>query len=136
MRWDAVVAAWLVPIAADSVVRGVLGTERGFYMAGEREFEVDSLEYQLIVPAVLDREVFWRTLVQLDFWVRTMADLVTLEKALVRLLHSDLAVTIGGIEMWTELVGDGRPLEGAADNTFTRSLDFRLTYLRNRYDTT
>lgn len=136
MRWDAVVPAWLAPIAADSDVRGVLGTDAAFYMAGEREFEIGSLEYQLIVPAVLDREVFWRSLVQLDFWVRTMADLVTLEKALVRLLHFDLQVAIGGIPMRTEFVGDGRPLEGAADNTFTRSLDFRLTYLRNRYDTT
>ncbi len=136
MRWDAIVPAWLEVIAADSVVRGVLGTEKAFYMAGERDFEVGSLEYQLIVPAVLDREVYWRSLVQLDFWVRTMTELVTLEKALIRLLHSDLAVTIGGIAMWTQHVGDGRALEGAADNTFTRSLDFQLTYLRNRYDTT
>ena len=136
MRWDTVVPAWVEVIAADTDVRDVLGTGRAFYMAGEREFEVDSLEYQLIVPAVLYREVFWRTLIQLDFWVRTMADLVKLEKALLRLLHFDLAVTIGGIAMWSQHVGDGRALEGAADNTFTRSLDFQLTYLRNRYDPT
>ncbi len=136
MRWDAIVPAWIETIAADTTVRSILGTEKAFYMAGERDFEIGSLEYQLITPAVLDREVFWRTLVQLDFWVRTMADLVTLEKALISLLHSDLEVTIAGIKMYTQHVGDGRPLEGAADNTFTRSLDFQLTYLRNRYDTT
>lgn len=133
MRWDVVVPAWLVPIAADSVVQRVLGTDPAFSMAGERRFEIASMEYQLVTRGLLETEVSWRTVVQLDYWVRTMQDLIDLEKALIRLAHSDVAVTIGGHRMWTELVGDGGPLLGADQGSFTGSLDFRLRYIRGQF---
>ena len=133
MRWDAAVAAWLVPIAADSVIQGVLGTDPEFNLAGERTFVIPSLEYSLISPAVLFQEVYWRTLIQLDMWTKTLADLVALEKALVRLLHYDVPVSIGAIPMWSEMQPGGVALAGAQDGTFGRSIDFHLTYLRARY---
>lgn len=133
MRWDVMVPAWLATIEADTVVQRILGTDPSFYMAGERQFECPSMEYTLLTRGIPEREVFWRTLVQLDYWVRTMEDLADLERALIGLLHSDLPVTIGGEAMETMLVGNGGPLEGAEENTFTGSLDFRLVYLKGRY---
>lgn len=133
MRWDAAVAAWLAPIAADSVVKGLLGDDPDFYLAGERDFKVPSLEYSLISPAVPHFEVYWRTLIQLDFWTETLADLITLEKALVRLLHLEVPATIGSIPMWSRMLDGGGPLTGATDGQFGSSMDFHLIYLRDRY---
>ena len=133
MRWDAAVAAWLAPVAADSVVQGLLGTVTEFNLAGERDFAVPGLEYTLISPAVPFHEVYWRTLVQLDFWMRSLADLVSLEGALVRLLHYDTPLSIGAIPMWSQMIVGGTPLEGARDGIFGRSMDFHLIYLRDRY---
>lgn len=133
MRWDVAVAAWLVPVADDSVVQGLLGTVPEFNLAGERDFAVPGLEYALISPAVPFLEVYWRTLVQLDFWMRSLADLVSLERALVRLLHYDTPLSIGSIPMWSQMIVGGIPLEGARDGNFGRSMDFHLIYLREKY---
>ena len=133
MRWDAAVEAWLEVVAADSVVQDLLGTDPEFNLAGEHDYAVPSLEYTLVSPAVPFREAFWRTLVQLDFWMKTLADLVSLEGALVRLLHHEVPVTIGSIPMWSQMIVGGTPLAGAKDGVFGRSMDFHLIYLRDRY---
>ena len=133
MRWDAAVAAWLVPVAEDSVVQGLLGTVPEFNMAGEHDYAVPSLEYTLISPAVPFFEVYWRTLIQLDFWTKKLSDLATLERALVRLLHFDTPVEIGSIPMWSQMIVGGVPIEGARDGNFGRSIDFHLIYLREKY---
>ncbi len=133
MRWDAAVPAWLAPVAADSVIQGLLGVVEEFNMAGERDHVIPSLEYSMISPAVLFQEVYWRTLIQLDMWTYTLPDLVTLEKALVRLLHFDTPVEIGSIPMWSEMQQGGVALAGAQDGIFGRSMDFHLTYLRGVY---
>ncbi len=133
MRWDAAVAAWLVPVAADSVIQGILGTAPVFNMAGERDYVIPSLEYSLISPAVLFREVYWRTLIQLDMWAYELAELNSLEEALVRLLQFDTPVDIGTIPMWSEMQQGGVALAGAQDGVFGRSMDFHLTYLRGMY---
>ncbi len=133
MRWDAAVAAWLAPIVADSAVKGLLGDAPEFNLAVERDHAIPGLEYTLISPAVPYMEVYWRTLVQLDLWMYALADVVALERALVRLLHFDTPVTIGSISMWSEMQQGGVALAGAADGIFGRSMDFQLTYLRDRY---
>lgn len=133
MRWDAAVAAWLVPVAEDSAIQGLLGTEPEFSLKGERDHAIPSLEYSLISPAVKFMEVYWRTLIQLDMWAYTLADVVALERALVRLLDFDTPVVIGAIPMWSEMQQGGVELAGAADGVFGRSMDFHLTYLRGMY---
>lgn len=133
MRSDVVVPAWLVPIAADSVVQGILGIAPEFNMAGDRDHKIPSLEYTLVSPAVLFQEVYWRTLIQLDMWTYDLAELFSLEKALVRLLHFDTPVTIGSIPMWSEMQPGGAALAGAADGVFGRSIDFHITYLRDKW---
>ena len=133
MTWDDAVADWLSVVAADSVVQDLLGTAPEFNLAGERDYVVPSLEYTLISPAVPFREVFWRTLVQLDFWMSSLADLTSLEAALVRLLHHDVPVTLGTTKMWSQMIVGGTPLEGAKDGVFGRSMDFHLIYLQEKY---
>ncbi len=133
MRWDAAVAAWLVPVAADSDVTDLLGLAPEFDMAGEQDFAVPSLQYSLVVRATPHLEVYWRTRIQLDFWTETIADLQTLEKALVRLLHHEWPLTIGTIPMWSRMIEGGGPLRGAKSGIFSGSLDFHLIYLRARY---
>ncbi len=134
MRWDAAVAAWLVPVAADSVVQGILGVDPEFNMAGEGDFVVPSLEYTLLAPDIPHLEVYWRSLVQLDMWAKTIDDVVTLEKALVRLLHLEVPASIGSIPMWSRKVGgESTPLPGAVDGVWRRSIDVQLTYLRDRW---
>ena len=133
MRWDVVVAAWLAPIRADSVVKGLLGDDAEFNQAGERDHAIPGLEYTLVSPGVIYSEVYWRTLVQLDMWMYELADVTALEKALVRLLHFDTPVSIGSIPMWSEMQEGGVALAGAADGISGRSIDFQLTYLRGQY---
>lgn len=131
MRWDVVVEAWLGLIAPDSDVTEVLGADPEFFMAGEREFAAPGLEWSLI--ANTEGELWEISDVQLDFMVRKIDQLVKLEKALRRLLHHDLPITVDGIFMWSQMRGGGRPLQGPADGLLGRSIDCRLTYLRSRY---
>ncbi len=133
MRWDAAVAAWLAPVVADSVVQGILGVDAEFNMVGEGDFVVPSLQYTLVSPGVPHLEVYWRSLVQLDMWTKTLADVVTLEKALVRLLHLEVPASIGSIPMWSRKLGESKPLPGAVDGVWSRSIDFHLIYLRDRW---
>jgi hypothetical protein len=130
MRWDTVIPTCLVaPVGADSDVRAVLGDPPTFFMAGERDFKVKSMRWMLIANP--ESENWEEALVQIDFWVRTLDDVRTLERALRRLLHHEVEITVGGITLWSKYV-DSRPLGGATDGTLARSLDFRLTYLRGR----
>ncbi len=131
MRWDVAVAAWLVPLTTDSDVTDLLGLDPQIDLVGERDFVVPSLEYTLVVPAQLFQEVYWRTLVQLDFWLETIPDLVKLEKALVRLLHFDTPTTFGAVPMWSEMIPGGGELPGSKHGVRGGSLDFNLTYLRS-----
>ena len=133
MTWDDTVKDWLAVVAADSVVQTLLGTAPEFNLAGEHDYKVPSLEYTLVSPAVPFREVFWRTLVQLDFWMSSLADLASLERALVRLLHHDVPLTIGTTPMWSQMIVGGTPLEGAKDGVLGRSMDFHLIYLQEKY---
>jgi hypothetical protein len=122
----------VAPVAADSDVLAVLGNPPAFYMAGEREFKVNSMRWTLI--ANTEGENYEESLVQIDFWVRSLTHVRTLERALRRLLHHETEVTIGGLDLWSKYI-DSRPLTGATDGTLARALDFRLTYLRGRYVT-
>ena len=133
MRRDAAVEAWLAPVVADTAVTDLLGLDPAFYMRGERDYEVPSVEYTLIVPAVPWLEVYWRTRIQLDLWESTFANLNALEDALVRLLHLEVPATIGTVPMWSQMIPGGGPLQGAKDGVFGRSMDFHLTYLRARW---
>jgi len=130
MRWDTVLPAVVAAISADSEVQSVLGNSPAFFMAGEREFKVNSMRWTLIANP--ESELWEEALVQFDFWVRSMSDVVTLAGALRRLLHQETETTIGGLKLWTKYV-DSRPLMGAKDGTIAHSLDFRFTYLRGRF---
>lgn len=133
MRWDITVAAWLVPVKADSAIQGLLGVKPVFRLAVERDHAIPGLEYKLISPAVRFMEVYWRTLIQLDLFAYTIEEVIALERALVRLLDFDTPVSIGSIPMWSEMQEGGVELAGAADGIFGRSMDFNLTYLRGKY---
>lgn len=133
MNWDTVVPNWLGLIEADEVIQNLLGSPARLYMSGARERAADpSLEWTLLTPGA-EGELYESPLIQLDFWANSMADLVAIEQALRRLLHHDLPITVGALKIWSRLVG-GRPLEGAdPDGQLSRSLDFRLEFLRGKY---
>jgi hypothetical protein len=131
MRWDSVIPACVVaPVVADTEALVVLGNPPTFFMAGEREFSVPSLRWTLI--ANTEGENYEDALVQLDFWVRSVAQAVALSRALRRLLHHEAEVTIGGLKLWSKYV-ESRPVRTARDGIVEGSLDFRLTYLRERF---
>lgn len=130
MRWDEVIPACVVePVLADADVVSALGTDPVFFMAGEREFSVPSMRWTLIANP--EGENFEEALLQLDFWVRSVAQAVTLVRALRLLLHHEIEVTIGGIKLWSKYV-DSRPVRTVRDGIVEGSLDFRLTYIRAR----
>ncbi len=132
MRWDVIVPDWLTLVEGDTEVVRVLGRPPALFMSGQRDRKVNSLEWTLIVPG-LETELYETSLVQLDFWTTTMEQLAGLSKALRRLLHHDLPITVGSHKMWSQLVG-GRPLAGPDnDGALSHSLDFRLQYLRGKY---
>lgn len=130
MRWDTVTAAIVAGIAADSDIQSVFGASPAFTMAGDRDHAIPSLEYSIIPGG--EHETFETAMIQLDFWVRSFSELVTVERALRALLHADLPITMGGVRLWSTFDGSQR-LEGAREGTFTRSLDFRLEFLREVY---
>lgn len=131
MRWDTVIPTCIVaPVMADAGVKSVLGATPTVFMAGEREFSVPSMRWTLLANP--ESELWEDALVQLDFWVRTVAKAVTLAGALRLLLHQEIEVTVGGLKLWSKYV-DSRPVRTARDGIVEGSLDFRLTYLRGRY---
>lgn len=131
MRWDTVIpAAVVAPIMADEDVQSVLGNPPAFYMIGEREFGVQSMRWGLV--SNVEGELYEESLVQLDFWVRSVAEAVTLMGALRRVLHHETEVEIGGLKLWSMFV-EQRPIRTARDGIVEGSLDARLTYLRGRY---
>jgi hypothetical protein len=131
VRWDTVIpAAVVTPIMADATVQTVLGNPPAFYMIGEREWSVRSMRWGL--ASNTEEELYEEALVQLDFWVRSVAEAVTLAGALRRLLHHEIEITAGGLKLWSKYV-ESRPVRTARDGIVEGSLDFRLTYLRGRY---
>lgn len=131
MRWDTVIpAAVVAPIMADTEVQSVLGSQPAFYMVGERDFKVQSMRWTLV--SNVEDENYEESLVQIDFWVRSIDDAVTLSAALRRLLHHEIEVTVGGIKLWSKYI-ESRPVRTARAGIVEGSLDFRLTALRARY---
>jgi hypothetical protein len=130
VNWDAAIDGWLGVLEANADVQSVLGNPPAIYMAedGEREYEVNSMEYTVLTDT--EDELYNPTLVQLDLFVKTMADLETLERAIRTEAHLDLPGTFGSISMWSQFEGSGR-LAGVPDGLFSRSLDFRLTPVRS-----
>lgn len=117
---------------ADADVQSVLGNPPAFFMEGEREFKVPSMRWQRIANP--ESENWEEVLVQFDWWVRSLEDSITLARALRRLLHREIPFTVDGVHLWSKYV-DSRPLTGARDGTIAESMDFRLTYPRERYVT-
>ena len=131
MRWDEVVPACVVaPVSADSDVISALGDSAVFFMAGEREYTVPSMRWTLI--SNVEDELYEHSMVQIDFWVRSVPKAVTLLRALRRLLHHEAEVTLGGLKVWSKYVGS-RPVRTVRDGTVEGSIDVRLSYLRGRY---
>lgn len=132
MRWDDVVPELVAAIAADTTVQGVLGgADPDFSLDGERDFVVGSLQYRILPGG--EAEVYEEARLEFDYWLRSLADLVTLEGALRSLLHHETEVTIGSVKLYSKLADDGHEVEGAAEGTWMGSIAFELEYLRGRH---
>lgn len=133
MRWHQVVQVMLAEMEADAEVTSVVGVmpSSRIYLAGTRQFEVDSVTLLPIVD--VDEEVFVPCDFQLDLYAKTMAKLVTLEGALRRLFHHDVYTTLGNINCWSQVIAARSFFGPVSDGYFRRSLDVRVTPVRAKY---
>lgn len=131
MRWTTDVALLLAVIEADATVQGVLGSgPMALYKAGERNFEVPSLEWTL-VSETPDFEVFQDLLIQFDPFVRTEGDLETLHSSLYRLFHRDREWTTGGVKFRSQFIA--ARIQPAVDGVYQGPVEFSVKTVRQRY---
>lgn len=132
MRWDEVLSAIHAALEDESEITDVVGVGN-IRTAGAREFVVPSLEVTVLSDDVT--ELWAPSDVQFDVFTRTMADLVTVERALRNLFDREGFVAIEGLPMWSFYL-DGGPLEGPSLNVeggvFARALRFRFAPVRER----
>lgn len=129
LTWQAMVEA----MEADSGITSVMGTPPStrIYMLGERQFEVPSITGLLVVETEDER---WNPCeFQLDIYTRTVADMAAVEYRVRRLFHHDVRTTVGDMRMFAEFLAGRSSFGPATDQYFRRSLDFRMTPIRDRY---
>lgn len=129
MNWYETWVGVLNTLSDDPELQGVVGT--AIYLNGEREIELPSLTALLVTneEMELDAPADW----QFDAYGATLGQVVTMEKALMRLLHREGTRDIGGVLMFSEFI-EGRTMNGPEpDRFYRRSLDFRFTPARSRY---
>lgn len=127
MRYDQVWPEVVDLILADPAISGVIGTD--LREAGTGRFVVPSLEWSLIVGAP-EAEMLYRFQIQLDPFARTIADLLTVQNGLKRLLHRDREWSAGAYWV-TSLLLDERK-EAVRDGIHSGPLDFEFTVVRTR----
>lgn len=130
MRWQAALDAALDALVADSALEAVV--DGAIYMAGERGFEVPSVEWTLV--DVTPAELFEPFTVQFDGFARTMDDVLTIQDRLYAVLHSEVWRTLGGVKMRTQFSAV-RQIEGAEDGVLGLSIDFEFEPFKERFAT-
>ncbi|MFW6012478.1 MAG: hypothetical protein ACOC92_02080 [bacterium] len=119
----------MAALNADPTFQDVFG-DAG-YLAGERPHEVPSWDWMMLVD--LEEEVEGSQDFQFDLYAETAQSVRDAERALRRLLVRDRPYTLGGEWLRGEYIA-GREFRGPeSDQYFRRSLDIRLTTLRDRY---
>jgi hypothetical protein len=134
VRWDTVLRALIVTVEADPLLAGIysVGGVLQFRKIGTGQRVVPSLEYMLIGDS--ETELWAPCTVQFDQWVKTSEDLRASERRLRGYFHLDVPGPIGGIGMFAQyLDGDDKPMPDR-EGVFGRSIRFRFTPLRERYD--
>lgn len=131
MRWDDVIEAVMDALEADADVVAFLAGN-AISRASEQEFEKNRIEYTTITN--FEGENWETLLVQFDIMGERnrTGELLDAERAIRRILHQDLPITIGGVNMFSQLTA-ARDLPGAGDRVVGRSLDFRFEVTRSRY---
>lgn len=143
MRYDDVVTQVLQLVAGDATIEGIIGA--ALYESGERDFEIPSLEWTLIVE-IPELEVYHTIQLQFDPFARTKADLLTLQGRLYQLLHKEMNTTLdapfssgfsSGFGPVAVYLIRSRLLDIRSSPTkaglHTGSMDFEFTPIRERY---
>ncbi len=127
MDWHRIADPLLDLLETDTDLTDIVGT--ALYMAGERDFEVPSVEWQVISET--HDEDMGVVIVQVDLFTHTDGDNATLESVIQR--HWDnRAQTLAGVYIESNFEGGGT-LPGADEGIYARFLTFRHRTVRERY---
>jgi hypothetical protein len=128
MDYQAIADPLLDLLEADTDLTDVVGT--AIYYAGERDFAVPSLEWQVISdPHEEDMGV---VITQVDLFARTMGDIATMQSRVQFHWDQPRGRTLQGVYIESMYEGGG-PLPGADEGVFARFLTFRHRTVRERY---
>lgn len=132
MRWTTDADTILAIIKADAGLGAIFGAgaNMALYKAGERDFEVPSLEYSILseTPAA---EVFERIRIQFDPFVRSEANLRTVHDRLYALFNQDREWSSGGTQFRSRFVGAYSV--PAAAGVYQGPLEFWFEVVRQLY---
>jgi len=128
MTHDLVMDPVLELLAADGELTGIVGT--AIYESGERDFEVPSLEWTLIVETP-DAEVFDRIQVQFDAFVRSREDLLAVQRRVEQLLDHETEWEVGGLRLRSRKLDIRKnPTE---EGIYSGSVDIEFKPVREHY---
>jgi len=132
MRWDHVMQVCREEILADQTLQAIF--DDAVRMGGTGDHRVPLIELWLIGDS--ETELWAACTIQFDFFTKTDDDMVATERRLRQLFHLDIPRPIGGIGMFGEYQ-DGEVLASPSrDHYFGRAIRFRMTPLRQQYDST
>lgn len=127
--WSQIVTALAQYFAGVQPLVDIYGANMRY--AGAETIAVPLLEWSLVADG--ETEIWAPTVIQVNQWCRTPAQLVSSEQTIRRLLHRDGMIEIGGLRMWSEYL-DGDALQTPdRDGIHARAIRFTLTPLRDLY---
>lgn len=130
MIWDRFLVALMQEVADDPTVAGVVGSRVIFATEGA-DYVVPGLEVSVLSDTVSE---LWNPLtIQFDIFARTFEQCAAVERVLRSRYHSQIPVTIGGMDVFAQY-SDGTVLQlPARDKFFARAVRFTFTPLRAAY---
>lgn len=132
MRWDDVLEAVVGVAQADATIRTLLQLSEIRSEVEWAEHVVPGLTFHHVSDGV--SELWEPSTIQADIWMTTLEDVVTVERALRRLLDHDLPTTLETVYCYAQFT-DGASLGAAMgpdrNNYFGRAARFRISPIRD-----
>ena len=131
MMWDVVVSAWVALLEGDAALVAALGGEHVYPAQASRKVRIPSVEWSLVGDR--EEESFNPITLQADYFAKSVAQAVVIERRIRQLTHRDTSRELGGHRMWTRYLDSRSHDYPAEPGVVHRSLDFLFEPLRARH---
>lgn len=125
--WDRIIAVLIVQLQTDPALNTLLGGPHIYRNRSKPRIQTPQVAYTVISNGL--EENYAPASVQWDIWAPTLDDISLIEQRLMKLMHSDLPVTIGGLSMWSQFQ-TGFDFAETDETIAHRAMEFKYTPAR------